>query len=150
MIELKTMSRDRFDYWRERLWISYHQELIQAGYTDEAATQNVADTIAESMPDGILAENNFVFDLIHQSNPVGCAWLVHKDEHWWIYDIEVDESMRGKGLGRQAMKAVEQHVRKNSGKSISLAVFGFNTAARRLYESEGYETVRVSMKKTLD
>jgi GNAT superfamily N-acetyltransferase len=150
LIDLKDMPKDRFDSWRERLWISYHQELIEAGYSEEAASQNVADSIAESMPGGVLAANNFVFDLAHDGKPVGVTWLVQKGSNWWIYDIEVVESLRGKGLGRQAMKAIEEHVRNNSGTSISLSVFGFNSAARRLYESEGYETVRVSMKKLLD
>ena len=150
MVVLKQMSKDRFDSWREKLWITYHQELIDAGYTEEAASQNVADTIAESMPDGVLAANNFVFDLIHEDLAVGVTWLVKDGSNWMIYDIEVDESQRGKGLGRLAMKAIEQHVRNNSGESISLSVFGFNTVARKLYESEGYETVRVSMKKLLD
>ena len=150
MIKLQSMSQKRFDYWRERLWVLYRQELIDAGHTEETAAKNVADTIADTMPDGVLVAGNFVFDLMHDGERVGVTWLVQNDDSWSIYDIEVDESKRGQGFGRQAMKAIEEHVRSESGKTISLSVFGFNKAARSLYESEGYETVRVSMKKTLD
>jgi ribosomal protein S18 acetylase RimI-like enzyme len=47
------------------------------------------------------------------------------------------------------MKAIESFVQKQNGVSIELSVFGFNTVARKLYESEGYETTRISMKKNL-
>jgi ribosomal protein S18 acetylase RimI-like enzyme len=150
VIKLQSMSQERFDSWRERLWVLYRQELIDAGHTEEAAAKNVADTIADTMPDGVLVAGNFVFDLVHEDETVGVTWLVQNEDAWSIYDIEVDEGQRGKGLGRQAMKAIEEHVRGESGKTISLSVFGFNKAARSLYESEGYETVRVSMKKSLD
>ena len=76
-------------------------------------------------------------------------WLNEDDGEWFIYDIEIYEEFRGQGLGRKTMKAIENHVRLHDGKEIRLSVFGFNTAAQNLYKSQGYETVRLAMRKKL-
>jgi ribosomal protein S18 acetylase RimI-like enzyme len=47
------------------------------------------------------------------------------------------------------MEAVETYVRKHGGNSVGLNVFGFNTVARSLYESLGYITQNIGMKKNL-
>ncbi|MEY4970247.1 MAG: hypothetical protein RLZZ277_478, partial [Actinomycetota bacterium] len=53
------------------------------------------------------------------------------------------------GFGRAIMQAAEKIVRDAGGDSISLSVFGNNSVARNLYESLGYQTLRVAMKKTI-
>jgi ribosomal protein S18 acetylase RimI-like enzyme len=80
---------------------------------------------------------------------VGQVWLNEKNSEWFIYDIEVFEKYRGKGFGRETMKAIEVHIRTNGGKVIGLSVFGFNKVAQKLYETEGYEVTRLSMQKKL-
>lgn len=102
------------------------------------------------MPGGKLAPNNFAFEAIHEGLSVGIVWLVKQDDEWSIYDIDIDEEHRGNGLGRKTMHAIEQYVSEQGGTAINLSVFGFNEVARKLYESEGFETVRIQMKKKLN
>jgi ribosomal protein S18 acetylase RimI-like enzyme len=149
MVDLRKMSDERVAEWQARLWDAYLGELIQAGYAEAVAKENVEASKRESMSGGKLAENNFAFDIVSDGETVGVVWLFKRNVDWMIYDIEIDENHRGKGLGRRAMHAIESYVRNNGGNSIGLSVFGFNETARTLYESEGYETIRLSMKKLL-
>ncbi|MEN9603344.1 MAG: hypothetical protein RL545_33 [Actinomycetota bacterium] len=149
MVELRTMSPERYAVWHTRIWELYEAELIQSGVAEEKARIEAKEGYEHSMPNGVLAPNNFALDVIHNNEPIGVVWLVKQNEDWFIYDIDIDEPHRGKGLGRQTMRAIEQFVKDNHGRSIGLSVFGFNEIARNLYVSEGYETTRYQMKKTL-
>lgn len=47
------------------------------------------------------------------------------------------------------MILAEGYARAHGGQALGLNVFGFNNTARRLYESLGYETISIKMRKTL-
>ncbi len=61
----------------------------------------------------------------------------------------IDPAHRGRGLGRAAMVLAEEAARSQGASELGLNVFGPNTVARRLYESLGYETTAVNMRKPL-
>ena len=143
------MPAERYDHWHKNIWKLYFDELVRAGFSEEYARENCDQGIEHSMPGGKLAPNNFAFEVTHDSQSVGIVWLVKQDDEWSIYDIDIDEEHRGKGLGRKTMKAIEHYVAEQGGTAINLSVFGFNDVARKLYETEGYETVRIQMKKKL-
>ena len=148
-IELVQMTEAEFALWNSKVWVSYRNELIRAGLSPEAADENVASNIAQTMPDGVLAPDNFTFSVVHENAQVGVVWLAKRSTEWFIYDIEIFEQFRGKGFGRATMKAIESHVRQLGGTEIGLSVFGFNSVAQKLYLSEGYEVVRLNMSKKL-
>lgn len=149
MVNLQPMSAERYAFWHKNIWKLYFDELVQAGFSESYAKENCNQGIENSMPGGKLAPNNFAFEIVHEEKSVGVVWLVKQDDEWSIYDIDIDETHRGKGLGRKTMKAIEQYVADQNGTAINLSVFGFNHIARKLYETEGYETVRIQMKKKL-
>lgn len=68
----------------------------------------------------------------------------------WIYYIEVSDDHRGKGYGRELLRATEAETLKNGVDTLGLNVFGSNTVARNLYESSGYSVVQVRMTKQLE
>lgn len=149
MVELKPMSKQRFAIWSERIWQLYEQELIDSGISPTKAKQQCESGREASMPNGVLQPGNEVFESFHNNESVGIVWLWRDETEWFIYDIDIDEQHRGKGLGRSTMQAIEAHVKQQGGTAIGLSVFGFNEIARKLYESEGYETKRIQMKKQL-
>ena len=55
----------------------------------------------------------------------------------WLYEIELDERFRGRGLGREAMLAFEERARELGAEKVTLNVFGGNDVARSLYRSLG-------------
>ncbi len=82
---------------------------------------------------------------------VGSLWIKVRDEgkEMFIYGIEMDETARGKGYGRQTIEALEALVKKMGIPKISLHVFGYNEVAINLYKSSGYETTNILMSKVL-
>ncbi|WP_346426683.1 GNAT family N-acetyltransferase [Streptomyces sp. YIM 130001] len=62
----------------------------------------------------------------------------------------IDADQRGQGFGRAAMVLGEEYARAQGAHTLGLSVFGFNTGARGLYESLGYETTSVKLHKRLD
>ena len=61
----------------------------------------------------------------------------------------LDESARGRGFGREALRLVEEQARSRGMTRIDLNVFGGNAVARSLYASEGYAESSVHMRKPL-
>ena len=67
----------------------------------------------------------------------------------WIYDIVLDPSQRGKGLGRQTMEWAMRDAKAKGFSRLGLHVFGHNKVARKLYESLGFEVGNLVMYKGL-
>jgi RimJ/RimL family protein N-acetyltransferase len=57
----------------------------------------------------------------------------------WLGIVIGEESARGRGLGRLAMEHIEELAKTLGAKHAQIGVFEFNTRARRLYETLGYE-----------
>ncbi len=66
-----------------------------------------------------------------------------------IEHIFVDESWRGKGLGKMLMETAEEYFRKRGVKKVKLTVTTANRKAIKLYSEMGYETRRYKMEKDL-
>jgi ribosomal protein S18 acetylase RimI-like enzyme len=66
-----------------------------------------------------------------------------------VYDIDVDESYRGRGYGKAAMIFAEQEGRRRGLTRIALHVGARNDRARNLYRSLGFEENEVAMSKSL-
>jgi len=60
-----------------------------------------------------------------------------------LLKIAVDNSARGKGIGDLLMKAILEEAKRKAFPSVFLEVRSSNTAAIRLYEKHGFNTVRV-------
>ena len=69
---------------------------------------------------------------------------------WWVWDIVINADQRGQGFGRAAMLLGQEYARRHGAITLGLSVFGFNTGARGLYDSLGYETTSVKMLKKLE
>jgi ribosomal protein S18 acetylase RimI-like enzyme len=67
----------------------------------------------------------------------------------YLYEIEIDEAERGRGLGRAAMEAFEREAARRGLAELELNVFGGNTVARSLYQSLGWRETAVHMAKRL-
>lgn len=55
-----------------------------------------------------------------------------------IHGLAVAEEARGLGVGRALVRAAVAEARERGARRITLRVLGHNTAARALYESEGF------------
>jgi GNAT superfamily N-acetyltransferase len=130
-------------------------DLVNLGHAPAEAHRLVARSLGDSFPGGQPASGQYVFDVHYGAGrPVGYLWIGRSHGNdlaaWWVWDIAIDDVERGKGLGRETMLLAEKFAKSHGARTLGLSVFGFNTVARRLYETLDYDTTSITMLKTLD
>ena len=153
-ITLVPIARQRFPSWLKRSQSEYKTDLIAIGETPRAAEEHSSDVLGRAFPSGAPTPGNTVFDLVNDTGQiVGYLWIGRDNSDdassWWVWDVLVDPEHRGQGYGRAAMQLAEDHARAEGARTLGLSVFGFNAVARAMYESAGYETTSVKMRKQL-
>ncbi len=153
-LSLRPVPPELMPAWIQRSADEYARDLVQVGRS-AADAQRIADEgMAQSFPAGRPAPGHAVLTVLDGSQAVGYLWIGPATEAdagaWWVWDVLVDEARRGQGLGRMTMHLAEEYAAAHGARSLGLSVFGFNTRARRLYESLGYQTTKVTMDKPLD
>jgi ribosomal protein S18 acetylase RimI-like enzyme len=129
----------------------YAVEMEQyGGFTHEAARSKAAADVAELLDD----ETASLFVVEAESERVGHLWVGEREggggRMLWIYDVFVDEELRGRGFGRDVLLLAEEEARRRGLTRVGLNVFGGNVLARALYRSLGYGEVAVVMRKDLE
>jgi ribosomal protein S18 acetylase RimI-like enzyme len=76
---------------------------------------------------------------------VGWAWTGPAPDdspgRAWLYQITVDEALRGRGHGRAILREVERALAAEGWEECRLNVFRYNAPAIALYRSEGWRVV---------
>jgi GNAT superfamily N-acetyltransferase len=152
-MELAPMTdEDLTEFVRSRL-IAYAESRTGLGESPEQAMAHARGEFESYFPDGRAAGGHRLYHLLDGERRVGRLWLGpvpgQRSEREWIYYVEVDESLRGKGYGRAAMELAEQDALAHGAAELGLNVFGTNTVARGLYESMGYRPTAITMAKPL-
>jgi ribosomal protein S18 acetylase RimI-like enzyme len=153
-ISLVPITAQRFPAWQDRSHAEYMADLITAGEEPQVADRHARESLERAFPTGEPTADNAVFDLVHDvDGTVGYLWIGRDSSgdpaSWWVWDIVVDSEYRGKGYGRETMHLAEYYARSSGARTLGLSVFGHNEVARGLYESVGYETTTVKMRKQL-
>lgn len=120
----------------------------------EAARARAAASTSEMLPDGLQSPGHrFWVAELESGEHVGELWLgfrrIDEVDVVWVYDVRVDEALRGQGYGREIMGAVDGLAREMGGERLGLNVFGDNPIARGLYESIGYVEISRQMRKDI-
>jgi ribosomal protein S18 acetylase RimI-like enzyme len=148
-LQLRPMEEEEFVAWLPLLRDDYAEDLVRdyGMSLDKARTQAVAEI------DGHRSAEHSVFVIEVEREPVGHLWLVERRDAYEptlvVYDIDVDESYRGRGYGRAAMVFAEEEARRRGLTRIALHVGARNEGARNLYRSLGFEENEVAMSKSL-
>jgi ribosomal protein S18 acetylase RimI-like enzyme len=138
--------------WLARSNSEYIAERVSAGDTPEEAAANAEDSMRRTFPDGSPAPGQSAGRLLLDGQAIGELWVGPSGadpERWWVWNVRLDETFRGRGLGRRAMLIAEDLARSNGALSIGLNVFAHNRVARNLYDSLGYRETSVQMRKEL-
>jgi GNAT superfamily N-acetyltransferase len=153
---LRPLRDDEIAEYVPRLRAAYAAELLEHMYLNaEAAAARAERSAAEAFPDGTVAEGNWIFAVEDgEGTRVGVLWLGEpfdrEADSLWVYDIEIDEEHRGRGLGRDTMLLAEEEARRLGRGRIKLNVFARNTVARALYLSLGFEENAIQMSKAIE
>jgi len=150
----RPMNADRLPEWIERSNAEYIDELVVAGRTREDAKAHAGKFMVPTFPDGNVAPGHAVFDVLDDAGAtVGYLWIGTDTSEdpaaWWVWDIAIDADQRGHGYGRAVMLLGEEYAHLHGASTLGLNVFGSNAVARSLYESLGYETSALQMRKHL-
>ena len=143
------MEEEEFVAWLPLLRDDYAEDLVRDyGMSAEKAR---AQAVAEI--DGHRSAGHSVFVIEVEREPVGHLWLVERRDAYEptlvVYDIDVDESYRGRGYGKAAMVFAEEEARRRGLTRIALHVGARNDRARNLYRSLGFEENEVAMSKPI-
>ena len=154
MSKLIPMTQPEYEAFLEHLIPDYAAENVRAGYWDESEALEKSRKETESLlPQGLQSKDHYLFTMYDGDQAVGRVWLKANLDRpvksGFIFDVEIKEEFRGKGYGRQIMLLIEEKARELGLKSIGLHVFGYNTVAKKLYESVGYEVSSLNMSKKL-
>jgi ribosomal protein S18 acetylase RimI-like enzyme len=153
-VTVRRMTSAEFETWQLHSLRSYAQDIAKAtGKPVEAACERARRQFLELLPGGLDTERTWLLTLLDETGAeVGTLWIGPHPERpdiAFVYDIEINERERGRGLGRAAMIVAERLVSDTGVTEIGLNVFGFNDRASRLYDSLGYRVVATQMTKTL-
>lgn len=131
----------------------YVDDLVtHAGLTEERAREKSKRDHALSFPGGEVQRGHHVCAIEESDSGerLGRMWFALRDDGTaFLYQVELDPSVRGRGLGREAMRLLEARARELGAARVELNVFGGNDVARGLYRSLGYAEQAVQMSKTL-
>ena len=153
-VTLQRILTSEFPAWLDHSCTEYVGDLVTQGGSHEEAQRIAAESMARSFPDGAPSPGNDVFHVLNEAGEtVGYLWIGQDASAdpgaWWVWDVVINADQRGQGFGRAAMLLGEEYARSHGAHSLGLSVFGFNTSARGLYNSLGYETTSVKMLKKL-
>ena len=158
---LRPVPDDRLGPWIARSQADYEESRLRSGEPAEIAAEAARASFERNFPGGRPAPGHLVHDVLASDEGdagdaggggtvVGVLWIgpfAEGSDAWWVWDVEIDEQHRGAGHGRAAMQLAEEEAARHGAATLGLNVFGYNTAARALYESLGYETTAVQMRK---
>ena len=157
MLELIPMTEAEFTAYLAGAIKNYADEKVKAGnWPSEGALGRSEYDYLSLLPEGVASKGQHLFSLEDAATGqnVGMIWFAVGEQDGqqiaFICDFLVHEAFRGRGYGKEALRALEQKVKALGITSISLHVFGHNCAAWALYEKLGYEVTNVNMTKQLE
>jgi ribosomal protein S18 acetylase RimI-like enzyme len=150
---LRPLRADEYDDFVTRGKATYAGDMIAAGVDADAAWAKADRDFAALLPNGIETEGHLLYAIDHDGRRAGYLWLADRTGEFgrnlFVYGLEVEPELRGRGLGRAAMELTEAEARRRGIAKIALNVFGGNDVARRLYASLGYREAAIFMEKAL-
>jgi len=155
MITLRKMNEEEFMAFLARSIPEYASEKVKAGnWNAQEAEERSRQEHAGLLPQGLATPNHHLYTIEMDGVPTGDMWLAVDERgnqrRGFIYDVYVVEAYRRRGVALAAMLLLEEEAAKLSLHSLGLHVFGYNTAARALYEKQGYEVTNINMSKVLE
>lgn len=146
------MTEAEFEAYYEHILVKYAASNVTSGnWTAGEAEAKSAESLARLLPDGLGTEDTRLCLARDAASGerVGIFWL-HLRPYGtqtaaFVYDIEVDAGLRGRGYGRAVMLAGADLARGLGAVQIGLHVFAHNETAISLYTSLGFATTDLVM-----
>ncbi len=150
-VHLRQLRDDELPGWLVAARRFYVSDLEHhAGLTRTEAEEKARRDYGSLFPDGKPTEGQHLFAIENErGDAIGRLFFATRPSGVWLYEIELEERVRGRGLAREAMLAFEEYARELGAEKVTLNVWGGNEVARSLYRSLGYVEESVHMGKRL-
>ena len=130
---------------------------IENSFSSRVVCGNKTKEFFEMVFSKYLDDKDYIFLVAEEEGIVGLAfgwkeniYPVYKNEFvGYIADVIVDEKERGKGIGKELTKQLEEEFKKMGLKETKLIVQKDNKKAHKLWEKLGYEDLYIEMRKDL-
>gem|GEM_PF-2014837 len=153
IVHLAPCDDSEYADFASRQVVEYASQLARAGEVPSERSFAVAQERLEGLcADRLrsLGHEFFAARSVPGAARVGWVWLSPPppflgpghERTRWLSQLTVEELQRGQGWGHAILDAVEQYELTRGSQAIWLRVFDWNTIARRLYQSHGYELAR--------
>ena len=117
-------------------------------WTPEEAPQRSRDALQGLITGVIRGQGHRFYKAANESGHL-CGWIWigpppdarRVPNEQYLYQITVDENVRGRGYGRMMLQALEALLTAEGVETLRLNVFHWNRVARALYDSAGYEVL---------
>jgi RimJ/RimL family protein N-acetyltransferase len=151
VVKLEPLQQEDFEHFLERAIREYAEDHVRNGnWSAEDAFERSRKEFEHYLPDGIHTKDQYLWSLLDEKgNKIGVLWVQIKNQKAFIFDFVIDEELRGKGLGKQALTAMDEKLKSMDVESVALHVFGDNITAQELYKKVGFKIVGINMKKDL-
>jgi ribosomal protein S18 acetylase RimI-like enzyme len=153
-VPVRLLHEDEYETWAAESSARYAQSMIDhAGWEPARAREKARQDYAELLPRGLATPHHAIFAIEDGGDVAGHLWVAEREwiggTNLFVYEVEILERFRGRGLGRAAMLFAEEEARRRGLPRVELNVFGGNEVARSLYRSLGYVESAVHMVKPL-
>jgi ribosomal protein S18 acetylase RimI-like enzyme len=110
--------------------------------------------VDELLPEGAATRGVALRVLAHEGADVGRVWVAlghgpRSDCDAYVYEVEVDAALRGRGHGRTLMLVAEREALAAGARTLGLHVLAANSPAVNLYSSLGHRPVEYHFHKPL-
>jgi ribosomal protein S18 acetylase RimI-like enzyme len=137
----------------KRQVIDYADQLVRAGDVAASDSQALArERLSALLADELRGAGHlfFVGRSAILKPRIGWVWVSpapaflgpNQARSRWLSQLTVEDAVRGHGWGRSLLLATENHLAQMGVEHLWLRVFDWNTDARALYNSQGYELVQ--------
>jgi GNAT superfamily N-acetyltransferase len=151
-MQLSPVTDAQYAEFAKRHLVDYAEQLTRAG----EVTKEESLAAARKRLHGLLADelriNGHQFFVARSrilKPNIGWVWVSpaptflgrKREGARWLSQLTVDPAVRGRGWSRALLHATEQHLLELGVEQLWVRVFDWNTAARTLYDEQGYELV---------
>jgi GNAT superfamily N-acetyltransferase len=151
---VRAMNDEEFAAWWGRGRPEYVRTLLAHGVPAEQAERKADGLLRRLLPAGAATRGAVLRVLAGADGSVGTLWLdversPHADADGYVFDVRVDERLRGRGHGRTLMLVAEREALAAGGRVLGLDVHAGNAPALALYGSLGFRTAEHHVYKPL-
>ncbi|MFC1235009.1 GNAT family N-acetyltransferase [Vibrio sp. F74] len=154
MVVLREMRQEEYPVYCEYFIDDYSQEIaLNYGHSMDVSIELAKKDLNKNFPTGLDNNNQSLLCIDADINGTPClvGYLWHSintaDGSTFIYDFFIADEYRGKGLGKQAMSALERQLHSVGIKQIKLRVAYQNKRALKLYQDVGFVITGINMSK---